>query len=456
MATTTTTTNTPTSQSHTKNKVLFIFRRDYRLQDNIGLYNASHKFCKNSGDELYPIFIFTPEQVANNPYASKIAIQFLIESLADLERDISQKTSGKLTCFYGENEQIISRILREKEITHVCFNRDYTPYSVKRDTDIQKLCERQNVICETWNDAYLFDMKSINKLDKTDISYLDASHNTTIYYKKFTPFYENALSHFREIPLPVLNPPHRNRFRQLDAISGKIELTEAYQRFAEINAEAHVQGGRTEGIKHLSKAISRFVKTPAMYAKIHDQLTDETTNLSAYIKFGCLSIREVFHKLKPGSKELIRQLIWREFYGHCLYIWPETIDTPFINQHRRWSGSRSAFEKWKRGTTGIDIVDAAMTQMNRTGYMHNRGRLIVSSYLINNLKIDWRDGAKYFSQKLIDIDITNNIGNWRWMAEQPEFKALNVETQAKKFDKEKEYRRQWLRQDEVDNEDEER
>lgn len=425
----------------TTNRVLFIFRRDYRIQDNIGLYNACKQFCKRDGDQLYPIFIFTPEQVSSsNSYASKMAIQFMIESLADLEREISEKTTGKLTCFYGDYEEIISRIVRAKQITHVCFNRDYTPYSTKRDNKIHQLCERLNVIMKTWNDSYLFDMKSINKLNMP-ISYTDISHNTDVYYKKFTPFYENAVSHFRQIAEPVGIPRH---FRNIGEIQGIIQLTDAYSRFAEISEEAHVKGGREEGLIHLSKAKQRFVRHPSMYAKIHDQLTDETTNLSAYLKFGCLSVREVFHQLKTGSKELIRQLIWREFYAHCLYIWPETIDTPLINQHRRWVKNRGLLEKWKHGKTGVPIVDAAMTQMNRTGYMHNRGRLIVSSYLINDLKIDWREGAKYFSQKLIDIDVANNSGNWRWAAEQPEFKALNVETQAKKFDKERAYRQQWL------------
>ena len=432
---------TTTSNNH----VLFIFRRDYRLYDNIGLYNACRNFCKKPGDKLYPIFIFTPEQVSHNPYASKMAIQFMIESLADLESDISKNTSGKLACFYGDNIEIISRILRDKKITHLCFNRDYTPYSSHRDHKIEELCKKHNILCETWNDAYLFDMKSINKLRDLEIPYTDSSHNTDIYYKKFTPFYENTVSHFRQIQEPVGLPSHRNCFS--DA-GGNLSLTDAYQRFAEISEEAHVKGGRKEGLIHLSKAIQRFVGHPSMYAKIHDQLTDETTNLSAYLKFGCLSVREVFHKLKTGSKELIRQLIWREFYAHCLYIWPETINTTLTNQHRRWTNNRGAFERWKHGKTGVDIVDAAMTQMNRTGYMHNRGRLIVSSYLINNLKIDWRDGAKYFSQKLIDIDVANNSGNWRWAAEQPEFKALNVETQAKKFDKEREYRNQWLNSEE--------
>lgn len=404
---------------------LFIFRRDLRVIDNNGL-NLLNDTC----ERIYAIFIFTPEQVGNkNPYKSDNSVQFMIESLKDLSSQIS-KMGGQLYTFYGDNERIITDCIEAFNIQLVCYNLDYTPYARERDDSIVQLCERKKVFVIYDYDYYLNEPNTI-------------INSTGKPYQKFTPYYNAALKHKVANPIGIKKI---NFSKGNSQISNKISLDDAFKKFTEKNEHILVHGGREEALKTLRNA----VKTQTNYKQNHDNLEKHTTLLSAAIKFGCVSIREVFYALK-GKKELIRQLYWRDFYGQILYHFPRVLGHSMKPNYEKikWNYNSSWFEKWCKGQTGFPIVDAGMREMNQTGYMHNRARLIVASFLVKTLLISWEKGEKYFATKLTDYDPANNNGNWQWIAStgvdsQPYFRIFNPWEQAKKVDPNCGYIKKWI------------
>ena len=412
---------------------LFIFHRDFRLFDNTGLIKASRQ-C----DKLYTCFIFTPEQVGkSNDYRSQNSIQFMIESLTELSSDIS-KQGGELMTFYGKQQVILRNLIQSLNINCVFFNKDYTPYAIERTNQTIGLCDKLLIECKTYSDYYLYEPGSI----KTGSS---QSGNA---YKKYTPFYNAA------IDLQV-EPPKRNKIFNLAKIPAytseyKISLKDAMNNFTKINENILVHGGRTHGKNKLKMALREQVH----YDDTRDFFINRTTFLSAYIKFGCLSIREVYHFFKKafGLKHgLIRELLWREFFAHVLYAYPNVVGNSYqkIYKNLNWSRNMLYFDKWKNGQTGFPIVDACMRELNTTGYMHNRGRMTVASFLIKTLMIDWRWGEKYFAQKLTDYDLASNNGNWQGISGtgvdmKPYFRDMNPWIQSEKFDKLAEYIKKWV------------
>jgi deoxyribodipyrimidine photo-lyase len=270
-------------------------------------------------------------------------------------------------------------------------------------------------------------------------------------FHKFTPFYEAALdlsvdAPKRAIQLSALSKTTGKR------LSHKIGLDEAKHVFVgnRGNAQLAVHGGRPEGLKQLSKAL----RDQHDYAKTRDYMAHETSMLSAHLKFGTVSVREVYHTFlrKYGKHhELLRQLIWRDFFVHLLFFYPENLEHMYSKQYERirWSTSTSDLEAWKSGHTGFPLVDAAMRQLNATGYMHNRGRMLVANFLVKTLLLDWREGERYFAQKLTDYDVGSNLGNWQsivgggayagaW------FRDMNPWIQSKKFDPDAAYIKKWV------------
>ena len=397
---------------------LFIFRRDLRIDDNMALYHATHE-C----DNVYTCFIFTPEQVSQiNPYKSDNAIQFMIESLEDLAADI-RSAGGGLTTFYGKNKKVIRELIEVLKIDAVYFNRDYTPYAILRDDEISKMCNKMEVKCAMYQDYYLYEPGTIT------------SKSGTI-YKKFTPFYDTVL------PMPVeasvSTKKSALRSHKQDIIQSHIKLVDTQRIFVKENTNVLVHGGRTEGRKRLAH-VKELNKT---YAETRNTFATNTSLLSAYIKFGCVSVREVYAQF---TGELRRQLIWREFYAHVLFGYPELDPKNTF----KWKNSAHQFDLWCKGKTGFPLVDAAMRQMNATGWMHNRGRLVVSSFLVKGLLIDWKWGEKYFAKKLVDYDVANNNGNWQWISgtgvdHMPYFRVFSPWVQIDKFDEDAEYIKRWI------------
>lgn len=401
---------------------LFVFRRDLRIIDNTGL-NALAKLCKN----VYTIFIFTPEQVGpSNQYRSNHAIQFMMESLDHLARDIAHE-GGRLHFFYGKNRSTMEHCIQSRKINVVAFNTDITPYARERDAEIAELCKKKGVELISPHDYFLHPPDSIQN---------GSGHP----YQKFTPYYETASSKqvpspSRKIQVSFSNAPFTHTI-PLSAIQSKFKS----------NPHRLAKGGRTEAVRLLADA-SRRIRG---YNAIHNDLSKETSKLSAAIKFGCVSIREVY-KVMRANTGFIRQLYWRDFYANIMHAFPRVLGHSLKPSYDkiRWHHSAVAFKKWCEGKTGFPIIDAGMRQMNETGYMHNRTRLIVASFLIKTLLIDWREGERYFATKLTDYDPANNNGNWQWVSgggadSQPYFRVLNPWRQAEEYDPNADYIRKWV------------
>jgi deoxyribodipyrimidine photo-lyase len=406
---------------------LFIFRRDLRIIDNNSL-NIMNSKCKN----IYTIFIFTPEQVSNsNKYKSYNAIQFMIESLENLYQEINN-SGGKLYTFYGDNNKIISYLIERLNIDYLSFNIDITPYAMERDRKIKDLCEKKGCEIECYHDYYLNPPGTIfNSSDEP--------------YRKFTPYYNVSIKKHIQPPLKIrILKFHKTTIH----LPNQISLTQSFSKFLNnyYNEDISVNGGRDNAIICLNEA----KKTQHNYSKTHNLVYRNTTLLSAYIKFGCISIREVYKTFR-SNHDLIRQLIWRDFYANILFNYPYVLEHPMKKEYSKikWHNNSNYFNAWKSGKTGFPIVDAGMRQMNTTGYMHNRSRLIVSSFLIKTLLINWKNGEKYFANKLVDYDPANNNLNWQWIAStavdsQPYFRIFNPWLQQEEFDEECEYIKKWV------------
>ena len=405
---------------------LFIFRRDLRVFDNVGL-NLINSLC----NRIYPVFIFTPEQVTGtNKFKSDNAVQFMIESLEDLSSQIS-KMGGKLLCFYGHNDSIVSYLIKALDINVICFNADYSPYAIQRELGIIKICDSRGVAVEYGHDYYLHPPGTIVNSQGAP-------------YQKFTPFYHASLRKKVDSPASSRKIHFASSSKQL---TNKISLDDAFRRFVgKENPNILVHGGRTNAIEQM-KIAAKNIKN---YSKTHNELSHPTSQLSAYIKFGCLSIREVYKTFR-SKHDFIRQLFWRDFYEGILYSFPQVLGHALKPNYNKikWHHNSNWFKKWCNGETGFPVVDAAMNELNETGFCHNRGRLIVMSFLIKTLLISWEEGEKYFATKLTDYDPASNNGNIQWVAgsgadSQPYFRIFNPWRQAEEFDPNCEYIKKWI------------
>lgn len=409
---------------------LFIFHRDFRIIDNIGL-NGAAKDC----DKLYTCFVFTNEQVVRNSYKSTNSIQFMIESLNDLSKQLSGE-NGKLIVLHDSTINALKQLIQSLDIDCLYFNEDYSPYAKERMENIFNLCEKEEIECKTFNDYYLNKPGSI----------LSGSGNV---YVKFTPFYEKVIlnTEFKD--------PSKYKISKFAKTTKKIKniitLDSAMKKFVgDPNENIVVNGGRNLGLVQLKNSVKRL-KT---YNETRDTMSEETSMLSAYIKYGCVSIREVFYEFykKYGKhNEFIRQLIWRDFYMHILDAYPDSLGKLHGNVYNNfsWGSNKTHLHAWKNGETGFPLVDAGMRQMNETGYMHNRARMIVATFLSKILMVDWREGEKYFAQELVDYDVASNSGNWQAVVgggrySMPYFRVLSPWAQSDKNDPDCEYIKRWV------------
>lgn len=408
-------------------KSLYIFRRDLRLHDNTALIEA----LKNS-EEVIPCFVFDPRQVGKNPYRSINAIQFMIESLKYLKRELA-KREARLYLFAGEVEKVVAELIVSETVDAVFVNRDYTPFSRKRDQRLKSQAAKRGV-----------DFNSHFDLLLTEIGTVMSGAGTP--YTVYTHFANKAAK------IPVRRPK-KNSFRNYISKSIRLEkpqLLESVLPKAEFNKEIFIDGGRKNALKLMKrlKGLSNYDQErnlPAMEA---------TTGLSAHNKFGTVSIREVYHAIAGSlgsSHALIRELYWRDFFTHVAYHFPHVFGHAFHHKYDslHWDNNRRKFKAWRDGETGFPMVDAGMRQLNASGFMHNRVRMIVASFLVKDLHIDWRWGEKYFAQKLIDYDPSVNNGNWQWAAStgcdaQPYFRIFNPWIQQRKFDPDSNYIKKWV------------
>ena len=400
---------------------IFLFRRDFRIHDNLAL-NRLVAECGNKG--IFPMFIFNPVQIyaKNNPYFSNNCVQFMIESLDDLDKNIHvnyYESSG----VSGDGDIGVLKALSNKyKIKTIAYNKDYSPFAIKRDGIIEEWASRHDIRIITEEDYTLYPMGTIR-------------NNKDEPYKVFTPFYKKSLA----IKVKPVSNGGGGSLNVIKHIKGFDK-----HRYYEPNDDIAVRGGREKGLERFKKIMTDYAKTrdyPAM---------DKTTRLSAYIKFGCVSIREVYYNYK-NVKELQRELLWREFYANILYYFPHVLGNAFKEQYDnvKWTNNKEWFKRWCQGKTGYVMVDAGMAQLNKTGWMHNRLRMITAMFLTKDLLIDWRWGEKYFATKLVDYDPASNNGGWQWSAStgtdsQPYFRIFNPDLQLKRYDKDYEYIRTWI------------
>ena len=399
---------------------LFIFRRDLRLEDNSGLI-----FALKSSEKVIPAFIFTPEQIDQNPLKNDHCIRFMIESLQDLEDQLHKK-GGNLYLFMGKVEEVVSKLILKLNFEALVVNRDYTPYSIERDKKLEKICKNNNISFHSFDDALLHRPEEC--LKKNGDPYLI-----------FTPYFSNTS---KEVVLPPSKNSKCNYFKEKISFSIKMPPVQ--------KIKTSLAGGRKESLKIL-KNISSFKD----YEKLRDfPSRDYSTHLSPYMKFTTCSPREVYNAICSNlghNHALIRSLYWRDFFTSIAFFFPKVFGNAFHQNFDKikWNYEEKIFQRWCEGSTGFPIVDAGMRELNETGFMHNRVRMITASFLIKDLHIDWRLGESYFAKKLIDYDPAVNNGNWQWSAStgcdaQPYFRIFNPWRQQKKFDPECLYIKKWI------------
>ncbi|NLE64882.1 MAG: deoxyribodipyrimidine photo-lyase [Elusimicrobia bacterium] len=394
---------------------LFIFRRDLRIEDNTALHAAL-----TSSREVIACFILDPRQIKNNPYRGEPALAFMARALEGLAGVIRDR-GGCLNILKGRPAAVLEQVCALQKIEAVFFNRDYTPFSVARDLALEKACQKLGVFCRSFDDALLCPPGSVMK----------ASGGP---YTVFTPFFRKACS----LQIPAVKSLSSWSFSKkcLD-ISVPLSL-------------ASSEGGRGDAIRILND-ISRFRR----YDYEHDlPALEGTTRLSAHLKFGTVSVREVYHRVrkKLGREHpIIRQLYWRDFFTHIAYHFPHVFGGAFYPEYDTipWKGTEAMFKAWCEGRTGFPIVDAGMRELNATGFMHNRARMITASFLVKDLHADWRRGERYFATRLRDYDPAVNNGNWQWVAStgcdhQPYFRVFNPRRQQERFDPDAVYIRRWV------------
>lgn len=402
---------------------LYIFRRDLRYQDNTALYNA----CKEC-DEVICLFILDSKQInpKTNKYFSYNAFAFMLETLIEIKKEID------IIIETGLPHTVIKQFVSDYKIDCIYMNRDYTPYSKQRDSAISEI----KIPIKLYDDIVL------------------NSPDTIKPYKVYTPYYNVA----RKVKIPDKVTPNIKNIIKPKARS--INIVSLLSQINKKAAPLRQIGGRVAA----EKLLNALKTTQKNYVTSRNILSKETSRLSPYIKFGVLSIREVYNK--SPSRDFTKELFWRDFYIQIAYHFPNVliekesvpkktgtynIDKNFKQIKVKWEYNKELYNAWCKGKTGIPIVDAAINQILQTGYMHNRCRMIVASVFTKLFHLDWRLGEQFFANHLTDYDPCSNNGGWQWASgtgadAQPYFRIFNPYTQAEKYDPDCLYIKKWCPQ----------
>lgn len=390
---------------------IFWFRRDLRLHDNCGLYNALQ-----SGFKVLPIFIFD-DDILNELPKSDARVSFIYETLNNLNTQL-QNEGSSLKIIKGTVFDVWKNLFEKYTIKEVYLNKDYEPYAIKRDFKIENLCEEKGVKFKSFKDQVIFEQAEVVKDDGLP-------------YTVYTPYKNKWLKLFSETSIESF--PSENYLQNFfkDNFS-----------FPTLN-EIGFQSSDVKVLPYNNKCI-------AEYSKTRDIPSIATSNLSVHLRFGTVSIRNLIKFSIKSNAIFTSELIWREFFMQILYHFPKVVHQNFREKYNyiHWRNNEAEFKLWCEGKTGYPIVDAGMQQLNKTGYMHNRVRMIVASFLCKHLLIDWRWGEAYFAQKLLDFDLAANNGNWQWVAgtgcdAAPYYRVFNPLTQQQKFDPDLKYVKKW-------------
>ena len=397
---------------------IFWFRRDLRLDDNVGFYNAL------KGDyPVLPIFIFDEEILSKLP-KNDARVTFIFDTLQKMRNTLLEENQSSLAMYYGKPKEIYKNLLKKYEIQTVFTNRDYEPYAIKRDYEIKELLEENNVAFTTFKDQVIFEKNEVVKKDGKP-------------YVVYTPYMKVWKEKFKTYNLDIY-------------------YTNSYLK--NLIKHTHLPNLTLSdiGFKKANQEIEPYTVTPTLIQQYEDTRNfpakDTTSKLGPHLRFGTASIRKMITKAIAEKNEIFwQELIWREFFMQILWHFPETSKKSFKSKYDRieWRNNEEEFKKWCNGQTGYPLVDAGMRQLNQTGFMHNRIRMLVGSFLCKHLLIDWRWGEAYFAEKLHDYEMASNVGNWQWVAGSgvdaaPYFRIFNPTTQIKKFDKDLEYIKKWV------------
>lgn len=395
---------------------LFWFRRDLRLLDNAGLFYALQQE-KN----VLPIFIFDRNILDALEEKSDARVQFIHHELHQLKTKLEERGSS-LLIKYGKPIDIYRQLLTEYSIEAVYTNRDYEPYAKERDSQIEAILEENGASLLKFKDQVIFEPGEI----------LNGSGE---FYKVFTPFSKNWLEKFKQSKVqPFPEPNWKNLFQTTPL--NEISLEEMGFKPSKIAIPPKTTD------RGLIKTYDETRNFPAKPG---------TTRLGIHLRFGTISVRQLALEAAGLNDTYLNELIWREFYMMILAYSPQVVDKAFKPAYDQipWRNNEQEFKAWCEGKTGFPIVDAGMRELNATGYMHNRVRMIVASFLTKHLLIDWRWGEAYFAKKLLDFELASNNGGWQWAAgtgsdAQPYFRVFNPDSQTEKFDKEMKYIRKWV------------
>ena len=396
---------------------LFWFRRDLRIQDNCGLYHAL-----KGENRVIPIFIFDKEILKKLPKQdARVEMILLALGAIDIAMKRNRCNVGK---YHGTPKAIFSKLIKQWNIEKVICNEDYEPYASERDSEIKTLLEAAGIQFECYKDQLIFEKEEVVKGDGTP-------------YKVYTPYSRKWLEKYQETPLQFY--------------PSEVELYSLASNEILPDLNLSDLGFETSGI---AQPEYRFDDTliDQYEATRNFPALDQTSRLGAHLRFGTVSIRLLVNQASSRSNNtFLKELIWREFFMQILWHFPYTQQKSFKPQYERiiWRNNPDEFEKWCAGETGYPLVDAGMRELNETGFMHNRVRMLVGSFLCKHLLIDWRWGEAYFAEKLLDYEMSSNVGNWQWVAgcgvdAAPYFRIFNPSEQIKKFDKQLQYIQKWV------------
>ncbi len=392
----------------------FWFRRDLRLEDNVGLFHALQ-----SKYSVIPLFIFDDSILDSLP-KNDARVGFIYESLSRINTQL-QEIGSSLLVKKGKTIAVWESLLEEFDVKEVFFNKDYEPYAVKRDTTICELLETNNSVPFPFKDQVIFEEKEITKADGLP-------------YTVYTPFKNKWLEKYKSIaPVP--------EYDATDMFSNFHKYSFTFPTLQQIGFEESPIKVKPHNLKFI-----------ANYQEIRDfPALDKTTYLSPHLRFGTVSIRKLVNWAFHKNDVFLSELIWREFFMQILFSFPKVVTQNFKAAYDgiQWRNNEADFQRWCSGTTGYPMVDAGMRQLNETGYMHNRVRMVVASFLCKHLLIQWQWGEAYFAQKLLDYELSANVGNWQWAAgtgcdAAPYFRVFNPQIQQIKFDEKGIYIRKWI------------
>jgi deoxyribodipyrimidine photo-lyase len=395
---------------------VFWFRRDLRVDDNKGFFEAL-----SSDLEVLPIFIFDKNILDEVP-KDDARVSFIHERLDIIDMEL-QKFGKNLAVFHGDPIVIIEQIITENHIHAIYTNHDYEPYAKNRDEEITSILASKNIAFHTFKDQVIFEKSEVVKDDQTPYVVY------TPYSRKWKDLFQKTkLEHFESEKLLTNIVYHSYPFLSLKDI----------------------------GFEQSKIKVAPFDTTEKLISNYEDTRNfpaiEGTSMIGTHLRFGSVSIRKIVANAASRNRETyLNELIWREFFMQILWHFPHTNKNSFRPKYNaiKWNNNEEEFQKWCEGKTGYPFVDAGMRELNATGHMHNRVRMIVASFLCKHLLIDWRWGEAYFASKLLDYEQSSNVGNWQWAAGSgvdaaPYFRIFNPTEQVKKFDKELIYIKKWI------------